>query len=110
MDQTFKDGGHLPSVKRMVVGGSAAPRSMIERFDRWGIKVSHSWGMTETSPQGTCGRLSAAEYKLSHDDRMKLHASQGKGVYAVELRLVDDNGNELPHDGKTSGELEVRGP
>lgn len=94
---------------QVVIGGSAAPRSMIEGFEKVGIDVCHAWGMTEMSPVGTHGQLSASMAGLSFDAQMTLKQKQGRRVFGVDLKIVDEDGNRLPHDGKASGELYVRG-
>ncbi len=94
---------------RMVVGGSAAPESMIRGFDRHGIQVVHAWGMTEMSPIGTVSHVRPELDARGADVRFAVRARQGVPVPFVEARIVTDSG-EAPWDGKTSGELQVRGP
>ena len=95
----------------VVIGGSAAPRSMIEAFQKeHGATVIHAWGMTEISPVGTVGTLKRKHDDLDFDARVDLQVKQGHGIYGVELRIIDEQGQKLPHDGKTFGELQVRGP
>ena len=106
-----ESGARVPSLKRLIIGGSAAPRSMIEAFqEEFGIEVRHAWGMTEMSPLGSVAipkpRIRAQGKEASYRAQMK----QGRAVYGVEMRIVDDAGKELPHDGKAFGELQVRGP
>jgi acyl-CoA synthetase (AMP-forming)/AMP-acid ligase II len=94
----------------VVVGGSAAPRSMIEKFESTGVSVCHAWGMTEMSPVGTHGILPAEMAKSKTlSERLDLQQYQGRRVFGVDLKIVDENGAELPHDGKAVGELYVRG-
>ncbi|MEP3430623.1 MAG: long-chain fatty acid--CoA ligase [Roseibium sp.] len=93
----------------IVVGGSAAPRSLIEGFEKQGINVCHAWGMTEMSPLGTQCNLPPDMDDLPFDQRMDKKQSQGRRVFGVDLKIVDDNGERLPHDSKTSGHLYVRG-
>jgi fatty-acyl-CoA synthase len=100
----------LSSLRQMTVGGSAAPPSMIEGFEKHGIFLLHAWGMTETNPLGTLARV-----KMEFDDappevRLGLRASQGYPLPFVETRHTDDQGRILPWDGETMGELECRGP
>lgn len=98
-------------LERVVSGGAAVPRSMIERFDKMlGVDVIQAWGMTETSPLATINRPLAKHRNLDDDARYELRSLQGRPAYGIELRLVDDEGNVLPHDGKAVGELHVRGP
>jgi fatty-acyl-CoA synthase len=95
----------------MVVGGSAAPPAMIEGFaKRHGITVLHAWGMTEMSPIGTVSRLRRKHKSLGDAEQLAVRASQGYAVPLVEQRHTSDSGAVLPWDGKTMGELEVRGP
>ncbi len=92
---------------RMVVGGSAAPEGMIRAMDKHGLRVIHAWGMTETSPLGT---VSHAPPEVTNDDeRYAVRATQGIPSPFVELRAVGEGDKEVPHDGKTAGELQVRG-
>ena len=100
----------LPRLKTVICGGSAMPRTMIDRMMRAGMRVAHLWGMTETSPVGTVGATPPDWEEMSHDERVDFIAKQGKAVFGVELRLVDEEGKELPRDGKTSGQLQIRGP
>ncbi len=91
---------------RMVVGGSAAPEGLIRDMDKFGMRVIHAWGMTETSPLGTVSHAPASV--KSEDKRYAIRAKQGIPSPFVEVRAMGESG-EVPHDGKTSGELEVRG-
>jgi len=103
----------LPSLalERVLVGGSAAPRAMIERFD-WllGVYVIHAWGMTETSPLATIGTPLAQHARLDRQARYDIQARQGRAIYGVELRILSADGAPAPFDGETTGELQVRGP
>ncbi|XYK78524.1 MAG: long-chain fatty acid--CoA ligase [Labrenzia sp.] len=102
--------GRLPDgLGDIVVGGSAAPRSLIEGFEKQGVNVCHAWGMTEMSPLGTQGNLPPRMDDWSMKDRIDRKQSQGRRVFGVDLKIVDDQGNRLPHDGKTPGHLYVRG-
>jgi fatty-acyl-CoA synthase len=94
----------------VVIGGSAAPRAMIERLMKAGISVAHAWGMTETSPIGTMGAKPYNWDDMSFDEQVDMVTKQGRVPFGVELRIVDDNDEVLPRDGKTSGRLQVRGP
>lgn len=99
------------TLRRTVVGGSACPPAMIKRFrDVYDITVLHAWGMTEMSPLGTVCSLRKHHLKLSPDEQLKILCTQGRPVFGVDLKIVDDEGNALPHDGKAQGELLVRGP
>jgi acyl-CoA synthetase (AMP-forming)/AMP-acid ligase II len=99
------------TLKHVVIGGSACPPAMIRAFqDEYGVNVLHAWGMTEMSPLGTAGTLKAKHAKLGKAEREALQAKQGRGIFGVEFRIVDENGRELPWDGKAFGDLQVRGP
>jgi acyl-CoA synthetase (AMP-forming)/AMP-acid ligase II len=102
------DRWHLGGL-RMVVGGSAAPESMIRGFDRYGLRVIHAWGMTEMTPLGTVSWLKRSVEDLPEDQRYAYRAKQGLPVPLVETRIMGQMG-EAPWDGETMGELEVRGP
>lgn len=106
-----KTGAKLPHLKRVIIGGSAAPRSMIEAFEKdYEVQVFHAWGMTEMSPIGTLGTLKSGMAALSLEDRLDIKVKQGRPPYTVEMKITDDEGNELPWDGKAFGHLLVRGP
>ncbi len=101
----------LRSVRSMVIGGSAAPAAMIDGFKkRHGLEVTHAWGMTETNPLGTLSRLKRSLSSLDDAGRLAAQASQGITVPFVEARHCGEDGQKLPRDGATMGELEVRGP
>jgi len=101
----------LSSLRGMIVGGAAAPQWMIEAFEKkHGLTVMHAWGMTELSPLGTVSRLKSYQADLPEEERFKLRAKQGVPVPGIELRSVNEEGMEIPWDGKTYGELQVRGP
>jgi fatty-acyl-CoA synthase len=103
-------GKRLSTLKRVAIGGSACPRAMIEAFERdYGITVSHAWGMTEMSPIGTVGTIKHCVSKLSGDALYDLKSKQGFAPFGVEMKIVDDQNKELPHDGKAFGRLKVRG-
>ena len=108
LDQT---GQRFTSLKRVLAGGSAVPISMIAAFEeKHGARVCHAWGMTEISPVGTEGTLKTAQARLPREERYQYQATQGRAIFAVELKIVDAGGKELPHDGKAFGNLLVRGP
>jgi len=99
------------TLKNVVIGGSACPPAMIRAFqDDYGVQVLHAWGMTEMSPLGTAGTLKAAQLKLGKEERYQLQSKQGRAIFGVDYRIVDENGRELPWDGKAFGDLQVRGP
>ncbi|WP_294613702.1 long-chain-fatty-acid--CoA ligase [uncultured Roseovarius sp.] len=93
----------------LVVGGSAAPRVMIEEYEARGVTVCQAWGMTEMSPIGTHGVLPPALDDAPEADRITAKASAGRRIFGVEFKIVDDEGVRQPHDGTASGELYVRG-
>ncbi|RZI84508.1 MAG: fatty-acid--CoA ligase [Rubrivivax sp.] len=96
--------------KSTVVGGAACPPAMIKTLqDDFGVEVIHAWGMTEMSPLGTLSRLKAKHADLPKDAKQRILEKQGKGIYGVDMRIVDAEGKALPWDGKTPGDLEVRG-
>jgi acyl-CoA synthetase (AMP-forming)/AMP-acid ligase II len=103
-------GGRLTSLKRLLIGGSACPRSMIERFACHGVDVVHAWGMTETSPIGTVGALKACVAGRQGEPLLDLKQKQGFAPFTVEMKITDDEGADLAWDGKRFGRLKVRGP
>jgi fatty-acyl-CoA synthase len=103
-------GKRCTTLKRLLSGGSAVPPSMMAAFDRHGIEMVQGWGMTEMSPLGTVGILKAKHRNLPPDESMKIRSKQGRPVFGVEFKLVDDAGRAVPHDGASLGELLVRGP
>jgi acyl-CoA synthetase (AMP-forming)/AMP-acid ligase II len=101
----------LSTVKRLVIGGSAAPPAMIRAFDeQYGITVLHAWGMTEMSPLGTVNTYKHKHLSMPAAERDRIRLNQGRGIFGVELKIVDGDGIELPRDGKAFGDLMVRGP
>jgi acyl-CoA synthetase (AMP-forming)/AMP-acid ligase II len=101
----------LSTVKYAVIGGSAAPPAMIEAFDKeYGVEVLHAWGMTEMSPLGTVNHPKEKHNALSDEAKLAIRLKQGRPPYGVEMKIVDDAGDELPRDGKAFGDLLVRGP
>lgn len=106
-----QSGLRLLTVQRLVVGGSACPRLLIERMEGdYGIAVQQSWGMTETSPIGTFNRPTSAHAGLNAAARIDLGVKQGRALFGVGLKIVDPEGRELPWNGKSAGILKVRGP
>jgi acyl-CoA synthetase (AMP-forming)/AMP-acid ligase II len=104
-------GAKLPSLQRTVVGGAACPQAVIDEFrERHGVETHHAWGMTETSPLGTFNSPKPGQGELPIDASRALKAKQGRSVFGVEMRIVDDEGRELPWNGRTFGSLQVRGP
>jgi len=107
MDATGEQPRHL---KVVTIGGSAAPRAMIERIMAMGVRVNHAWGMTETSPIGTMGAPSPDWESLSFEQKVGQTVRQGRVPFGVELRIVDEDDAVLPRDGQATGRLQVRGP
>jgi fatty-acyl-CoA synthase len=104
-------GKTLPHLKRVLIGGSACPRAIIETFEKkYGVEVIHAWGMTEMSPLGTLGTLTWHNNELPYDQQLDIKLKQGHPVFGVEMKIVDDRNKELPRDGKAFGRLKVRGP
>ncbi len=104
-------GKTLPALKKVLIGGAAAPRAMIEIFEKkYGVEVVHSWGMTEMSPLGSLGTLKAGIADLSWEKKLDYKVKQGHPPFGVEMKITDAENRELPRDGKTFGRLKVRGP
>ncbi len=104
-------GKRLESLERTLVGGAAVPRAMIQAFrDKHDVQTVQGWGMTEMSPIGVTNTIKAGLEDLSADEKLDLATKAGRGIYGCELRIVDDEGNELPWDGVAYGALQVRGP
>ena len=101
----------LPYLERVAIGGSAVPRVMLEKFEKnYDVSVMHAWGMTEMSPLGTIGAFKSGMEELSFDEKMDIKLKQGRASYMVEMKITDDDGNELPWNGNDFGHLLVRGP
>jgi fatty-acyl-CoA synthase len=106
-----KEGFDLSSIRQAIIGGSAAPKSLLEDYEKkFGVTLTHAWGMTEMSPLGTISRLKSYMETWPDAERLAIQAKQGYATVGVELRAVDEAGKEIPWDGKTMGELQVRGP
>ena len=101
----------LPFLERVVIGGSACPEAVMKAFvENYDTDVVHAWGMTEMSPIGSLGTQTGSTAKLLPDEWWTLKLKQGRPPFMVDMKITDDNGNTLPHDGKTFGRLKVRGP
>jgi fatty-acyl-CoA synthase len=99
------------SLKRTVIGGSACPPAMINAFrEDYGVEVLHAWGMTEMSPLGTLCTLKNKHLDLPKEEQMKVLLKQGRAIFGVDMKIVGADGEELPQDGKSAGDLLVRGP
>jgi fatty-acyl-CoA synthase len=104
-------GKKLPHLNKVVIGGSACPRMVTEKFERnYGVEVIHAWGMTEMSPLGTLCTIKPEYDDLEGDSRLNIQQKQGYTPFGVEMKITDDDNNELPWDGKIFGRLKVRGP
>jgi fatty-acyl-CoA synthase len=104
-------GLRFSTMNRTVIGGSACPPAMLRTFEeKYGVDVLHAWGMTEMSPLGTVCTLKSRHVDLPAEQQLAVQAKQGRVVFGVDMKIVDTEGRELPWDGKSSGELLVRGP
>jgi fatty-acyl-CoA synthase len=110
IDHVERTGATLSKLHTIIVGGSSAPPATIRWFRDRGIRVNHLWGMTEMSPIGTVGAPPANWDEMSEDEQLAYMARPGRSMFGVELRVIDDDGNVLPRDGKSSGRLQTRGP
>jgi len=105
------NGLSFSSMKRTVIGGSACPPAMTRLFEeKYGVQVLHAWGMTEMSPLGTVCSFKAKHDKLGNEDRRALQNKQGRVIFGVDMRVVGEDGGDLPWDGRAYGSLLVRGP
>ncbi len=99
------------TLNRTVIGGSACPPAMIDAFrEDYGVDVLHAWGMTELSPLGTVCTLKNKHLRLPAEEQMKIRMKQGRCIYGIDMKIVDSDGRELPHDGQAAGDLLVKGP
>jgi len=105
-----ESGKKADSLERICVGGAACPAAIIEKFrDEHDVYVHHAWGMTEMSPVGVYNSLKAGAEKLPADDLLQLQLRQGRALFGVDMKIVAEDGEELPWDGKSFGSLKVRG-
>jgi 3-(methylthio)propionyl---CoA ligase len=106
-----QNGLRFSTLKRTVIGGSACPPAMIDTFrEEYGVEVLHAWGMTEMSPLGTLCTLKNKHLTMPAAEQMKIRLKQGRAVYGVDMKIVGEDGKELPWDGKVFGDLYVKGP
>jgi fatty-acyl-CoA synthase len=106
-----KEGYDISSIRCIPIGGSAAPRTLLELYEKkFGVSMLHAWGMTEMTPLGTISRLKSYMTDLPESDQFAIRSKQGYVAAGVDLRIVDDQGREAPWDGTTMGEIQVRGP
>jgi fatty-acyl-CoA synthase len=110
MQYLEKTGQDLGKLDRTAIGGSAVPRAMIEAYDKLGVRVLQLWGMTEMSPLGTVGGGLPETDSMPYEQELDMRIKQGRGIFGVEMKIVDADGQELPRDGKAFGRLLVRGP
>jgi len=105
------NGLRFSTLKRTVIGGSACPPAMIDAFrEEYGVEVLHAWGMTEMSPLGTLCTLKNRHLALPPQEQMKVRLKQGRAIFAIDMKIVGADGQELPWDGATPGDLYVKGP
>ncbi|MBT7998023.1 MAG: long-chain-fatty-acid--CoA ligase, partial [Betaproteobacteria bacterium] len=101
----------LPDLNRIIIGGSACPSSMIRSFEvNHNIEVAHAWGMTELSPLGTFNSFKAKHSELDNEAKLAFKENQGRVLFGIDMKITDEAGEDLPWDGKTFGDLLVRGP
>jgi len=106
-----KEGYDISSLRTIAIGGSAAPRSLQQAYAKnFGVQMSHAWGMTEMTPLGTVTRLKSYMEDWSDERKYDVYSRVGYASVGVDVRIVDDAGAELPWDGESMGELQVRGP
>ncbi len=105
------NGLKFSTMRRSVIGGSACPPAMIKSFkETHGVHVMHAWGMTEMSPLGTVASFKPRQLQGTQEERYAVMAKQGRAIYGVDMKVVNEDGAEIAWDGATSGELLVRGP
>ena len=104
-------GAKLPHLNKVVIGGSAVPERILRAFEEnYNVEVIHAWGMTELSPLGSLGSMTRPVLEKDRETVVKYKLKQGRAPFGVEMKIIDDDGKELPRDGKTAGHLVVRGP
>lgn len=108
LDYVKKNNLSFSSFRRTVIGGSTCPPAMIESLSALGVDVIHAWGMTELSPLGALARLKAKHANMTPGEQMHLLQKQGRPLYGVDFKIVDNDGNQLPHDGVGFGDLMVK--
>jgi 3-(methylthio)propionyl---CoA ligase len=110
LNHVAEKGASFSTLNRTLIGGSAVPPAMIRTFlEKYGVEVLHAWGMTEMSPLGTVCRLKPSMKDWPEEDKYALRSKQGQPICGVEMKITDDEGKPLPHDGKAFGHLKVRG-
>jgi fatty-acyl-CoA synthase len=104
-------GSRLPHLRKVLIGGSACPRAMAQKFEEnYGVEVIHAWGMTEMSPLGSLSTFKPEYASLTGEARLDIHQKQGHPPFGVEMKIEDDAGQRMPWDGRSFGRLMVRGP
>ncbi|UOQ71915.1 3-(methylthio)propionyl-CoA ligase [Hymenobacter cellulosilyticus] len=99
------------TLTKMIVGGASCPPALLKAFDEeLGVSIRHAWGMSETSPLGTVNTPKSNQLQLSPDEQFAISTKQGRSIFGIDMKIVDDEGRELPHDGTAFGDLLVRGP
>nr|WP_043421234.1 3-(methylthio)propionyl-CoA ligase [Cupriavidus basilensis] len=111
LDHVENNGLRFSAMKRTVIGGAACPMAMLRSFEEaYGVHVVHGWGMTETSPFGTASVLKGSQLSLPAGQRYAIQSKQGRCVFGMDIKIIDDEGGELPWDGRSAGHLMARGP
>ncbi|MEQ8184030.1 long-chain fatty acid--CoA ligase [Marinobacter salarius] len=103
-------GTRIPSLDRGVIGGAAGALKLYDEMDRHGVRLENGWGMTELSPIGSYNRYLPEHNRLPDAARADQRLKSGRPLFGIQMRIVDEDGNALPHDGETTGVLEIRGP
>ncbi len=110
LEHVERNSGRFDALREAAIGGSACPASMVDRFHALGVDVVPGWGMTETSPLGCLSRLSPGHTDLPLEERRRILQKQGHALFGIDMKIVDGRGAELPWDGRSFGDLMVRGP
>ena len=111
MQHLTQSGDTLESLNSVLIGGSAVPKAMIRSFEQdYGVEVWQAWGMTEMSPLGSLNKPRPQDALLSYDEQLNIKAKQGRPCFGVQMKIVNDNNEAFPHDGKAFGRLLVKGP
>ena len=111
LNHVSQHGLGFSTMRRTVIGGAACPPAMLRAFElTHGVSVIHGWGMTETSPLGAASVLKGRQLSLPREHQLAIQAKQGRCMFGIDMKIIDEEGHELPRDGKASGHLMVRGP
>ncbi len=110
MQHLKQHGGTLEPMNRSIIGGSACPPALMEVFQEYGVRVRHAWGMTETTPLGVLNTPRPEFADWPEQEQRRMDEKTGHGFFGIEMKIVDDDDNELPWDGQQFGTLKVRGP